>query len=134
MNTFKQELEACTDQQRDQIFHLWGMSGPPEKGRNNQDILLQRVKDPIAARFVWEYLAPDERQVLYRILGHSARGGSRRDAIQKKSQLTTSDFETVIAHLKGYLLLKENVMKVRNDRFVSRSPGSKMVTLYEDVA
>src|SRR5436305_7766735 len=115
MNTFKQELETQNDQQLEQIFHLWGMSGLPDTGRNKrQDVLIQRVKDPIAARFVWEYLAPDERQILYRILGHSARSGSRRDAILKKSQLSPGAFEAVIANLSHYLLLKENTMKVRS--------------------
>ena len=132
MKTFRQALIQCTTQQLEQIFHLWGMSGLPVKGpQSRQDVLLRRVQDPIAARFVWEYLSPDERQVLYRILGHSARSGARRDVTLKKSQLSETSFEAVISSLKRHLLLWENTVKMRSERAFTRSKG---VTTLEDVA
>ncbi len=135
MNRFKQELVACTGQQLEQIFHLWGMGGLPDKDlQQRKDVLLRRVKDPIAARFVWEYLHPDERQVLYRILGHSARNGTRRDATLKKSQLTQQRFEAVISQLKYYLLLQENVMQVRIEQAFSPAGRSRTVSSHEETA
>ena len=132
MKTFRQALIQCTQQQLEQIFHLWGMSGLPAKGpQSRQDVLLRRVQDPIAARFVWEYLSPDERQVLYRILGHSARSGTRRDATLKKTQLPEKSFEAVISSLKRYLLLWENTVKMRSERVFTKSKG---VVTVEDVA
>src|SRR5437899_3051177 len=132
MKTFRQALIQCTTQQLEQIFHLWGMSGLPVKGsQSRQDVLLQRVQDPIAARFVWEYLSPDERQVLYRILGHSARSGTKRDVTLKKSQLSETSFEAVISSLKRLLLLWENTVKMRSERAFTRSKG---VTTLEEVA
>ena len=132
MKTFRQALIQCTTQQLEQIFHLWGMSGLPVKGpQSRQDVLLRRVQDPIAARFVWEYLSPDERQVLYRILGHSARSGTKRDVTLKKSQLSETSFEAVISSLKRLLLLWENTVKMRSERAFTRSKG---VTTLEDVA
>src|SRR6266566_7481062 len=132
MKTFRQALIECKPQQLEQIFHLWGMSGMPVKGSpTRQDVLLRRVQDPIAARFVWEYLSPDERQVLYRILGQSARSGTRRDVILKKSQLSETSFEAVITSLKQHLLLWENTVKMRSERAFTRSKG---VTTLEDVA
>src|SRR5436305_7269242 len=108
------------------------MSGMPVKGtQTRQDVLLRRVQDPIAARFVWEYLSPDECQVLYRILGHSARSGSRRDVTLKKVQLSETRFEAVISSLKQYLLLWENTVKMRSEQAFTRSKG---VTTFEDVA
>jgi hypothetical protein len=131
MKTFRQALIECKPQQLEQIFHLWGMSGMPVKGSpTRQDVLLQRVQDPIAARFVWEYLSPDERQVLYRILGHSARSGTRRDATLKKSQLSETSFEAVITSLKQHLLLWENTVKIRSERVVSKG---KSMTMLENV-
>lgn len=129
MKTFRQALLHCTSPQLEQIFHLWGMSGLSVKG--SQEVLLQRMQEPIAARFVWEYLSPDERQVLYRILGHSARSGSRRDVTLKKAQLSEASFEAVISSLKQYLLLWENTVKMRSERAFTRSKG---VTTFEDVA
>src|SRR2546421_11991118 len=132
MKTFRQALIQCTTQQLEQIFHLWGMSGLPVKGpQSRQDVLLRRVQDPIAARFVWEYLSPDERQVLYRILGQSARSGTRRDVILKKSQLSETSFAAVITSLKQRLLLWENTVKMRSERPYTKGKG--VVTL-EDVA
>src|SRR3989440_2468315 len=132
MKTFRQALIECKPQQLEQIFHLWGMSGMPVKGSpNRQDVLLRRVQDPIAARFVWEYLSPDERQVLYRILGHSARSGTRRDVTLKKSQLSETSFEAVINSLKQHLLLWENTVKIRSERVVSKG---KSMTMLENVA
>jgi Helicase conserved C-terminal domain len=129
MNTFRQELVACTDQQLEQIFHLWGMGGLPNSDlQERKNILLQRVKDPIAAHFVWEYLHPDEREVLYRILGHQARNGTRRDLTQKKSQLTPERFEEVIVQLKYYTLLKENAVQVRVEPIVFSTFRGKTVS------
>src|SRR2546423_6687929 len=117
MKTFRQALIQCTTQQLEQIFHLWGMSGLPVKGpQSRQDVLLRRVQDPIAARFVWEYLSPDERQVLYRILGHSARSGARRDETLKKSQLLEKSFEGVISRLRRHLLLLVKTVKMCSER------------------
>ena len=136
MKTFRQELAACTNQQLERIFHLWGMSGPPnydpspKEAVTRQNILLQRIKDPIAARFAWEYLAEDERNILYRILGHSARGGVRRDTTLQKSQLTEARFEAAVRKLKQYLLLWEDTEKIRSEQVFSRS---KSVTKLEDV-
>src|SRR5438132_6163845 len=127
MKTFRQALIECKPQQLEQIFHLWGMSGMPVKGSpNRQDVLLRRVQDPIAARFVWEYLSPDERQVLYRILGHSARSGTRRDVTLKKSQLSETSFEAVINSLKQHQLLWTNSVKSHNER---GEPQEKNITI-----
>src|SRR6266536_4513809 len=101
MKTFKQELVKCTAQQLEEIYHVWGLDGLSDKGtQKRQDLLLTRVTDPIAGRFVWENLSQDERQVLYRTLGHSARSGTRRDLTQKKSQLSEKSFAHIIASLE----------------------------------
>ncbi len=135
MKIFKQELAESTPQQLEQIFHLWGMDGVVETTlKNRLDVLLKRVKDPIAARFVWEYLSQDERQVLYRLLGNSARGGIRRDATLKKSQLSEKDFETVLNSLKHYLLIWENTVKVRSQPSYYSVSKSKSSATVEDVA
>ncbi len=118
MKTFKQELVKCTAQQLEEIYHLWGLDGLSDKGtQKRQDLLLTRVTDPIAGRFVWENLSQDERQVLYRTLGHSARSGTRRDLTQKKSQLSEKSFAHIIASLEHRLLLWENTVKMRSDPY-----------------
>src|SRR5260370_8542013 len=128
MKTFRQASTDCKPQQLEQISHLWGMSGMPVKGSpTRQDVLLRRVQDPIAARFVWEYLSPDERQVLYRRLGHSARSGTKRDVTLKKSQLSETSFEALITSLKHLLLLWENTVKTPSDQtFTPTTSGTPL--------
>jgi hypothetical protein len=132
MKVFKQELLKFTPQQLVEICHFWGMDGLSDKGtQNRQDVLLTRVKDPIAGRFAWENLSHDERQVLYRILGHSARSGTRRDVTLKKSQLSETAFAAIISSLERRLLLWQNTVKVRTEPY----PYSrKTVATVEDVA
>ncbi len=132
MKMFKQELVKCTAQQLEEIYHLWGLDGLSAKEKQKrQDILLTRVTDPIAGRFVWENLTQDERQVLYRTLGHSARSGTRRDLTLRKSQLSEKSFADVISSLEHRLLVWENTVKMRSDPY----PYSrKSVTTVEEVA
>src|SRR5947199_4430542 len=133
MKKFRQELAECTEQQREEIYHLWGMDGLSDKGpQKRQDILLKRIADPMAGRFAWEHLSHDERQVLYRMLGHSARSGTRRDGILKKSQLPEKTFETILSSLKRHLLLWEQTVRVHTQPYYySRSKSAATV---EDVA
>lgn len=108
MKTLQQVLAQCTKEQFEQIAQLWGMSSAPQKGvRQFYDKLAEYGRDPIAARFVWEYLSPAERIVLYRVLSPQNRYGIRRDSIAKKAQLSASEFESALAKLEYYALLTE---------------------------
>lgn len=132
MKTFRQELVQCTEQQLKEIYHLWGMDGLSDKGgQKRQDVLLKRMADPVAGRFAWEYLSQDECQVLYRLLGHSARSGTRRDVTLKKSQLSEKEFEAVLSSLEHRLLLWQKTVKIHTERY---SYKSKSVATVEDVA
>ena len=43
MKKFRQELAECTEQQRVEIYHLWGLDGFSDKGpQKRPDILLKR--------------------------------------------------------------------------------------------
>jgi hypothetical protein len=133
MKKFRQELAECTEQQQEEIYHLWGMHGLSDKGsQKRQDILLKHIADPIAGRFAWEHLSHDERQVLYRTLGHSARSGTRRDDTLKKSQLPEKTFETILSSLKRHLLLWEQTVRVHTQPYYYNR--SKSVATVEDVA
>lgn len=134
MQTLKQNLVDCSPEQLEDIFHLWGMSGFDKKNKLQQriDLLLKRVKDPVAARFVWEYLTQDERVILYRILAPAARGGARRDVTFRKIGLSEKIFEATITLLKRRLLLWEDTAKIRSERYYP-SASTKSTTAYEEV-
>src|SRR5579859_2436038 len=114
MKTLKQALSECTDKQLEQIMHLWGMDG--EKHDNPKyiyDTLLKRAKDPIAARFVWEYLPEDERLIIYRILAPATRNGIQRTALQKKQQMSDLHYEAAVSNLVDYLLIQQKTIETR---------------------
>ena len=127
MPTFKEALAKCPQQELEHIFHLWGMDGLNPKSRNT--FLIQRIKDPIAARFVWEYLAPNEATLLYRTLTTSARSGVRRDITMKKLQMPEEQFQAVLANLERNRLLWEDTTKIRKPY----TSGKATTNLEEDV-
>jgi len=133
MQTLKQNLVDCTPEQLEDIFRLWGMSGLDIKNKLQQrfDILLKRVTNTSAARFVWEYLSQDERVILFRVLAPAARGGARRDVTLRKTGLSAKNFEAAVASLKSRLLLWEDTAKIRNERYISGN--RKSMTTYEEV-
>ena len=88
MKTLRQVLGDSTDEQLAPILRLWSMTGEPDKGMKHQiDTLLKRMPDPIAARFVWENLSDDERQILYRLLPPSTRTAAEQDNLIKRAQI-----------------------------------------------
>ncbi len=131
MQTFKQEIVKCSPQQLDTVFQLWGMDSLGKKKLQLRlDTLQKRVKDPIAARFVWQALSPDERTILFYIINPARRGGARHDMTLKKSGLSQKSFDAALASLKEKLLLWEDTVKLRNDRYLA---GNKKTTTYEEV-
>jgi hypothetical protein len=107
-NTYdlEQALEAASEEQRKEYFRLWGLTG--ETYRNFEEylgIIIESLEEPICARFVWEYITPDERQILYHSMSYSARDGLRRDALQKKAQVPPERYEPAVDSLLQKLLL-----------------------------
>ncbi len=114
-NTYDLEeaLTEASEKQRKEYYHLWGLTG--EKYRDFEGYLanvVESLQEPICARFVWEYITPDERQILYHSMSYSARDGLRRDALQKKAQLPPERFEPAVANLVSKLLLYQKTEEI----------------------
>ncbi len=107
MKTMREVLAACTDEQVALIVKLWAGEPNIESRQRVIEMLLKRMVDPIAARFAWEYLTDDERQILYRAMAPSTRYGVRHDALLKKSQLSAARYEAAVNSLVQYALLQE---------------------------
>ncbi len=117
-----QALEECNAAQLQHILQLWSLndeiddrrsstsiSGKEAQGQqahSNVHALLSRVQDPIAARFVWEALTSDERQLLYTIVAPKA-GGITHDGIQKNTGIVEEPYEATITSLEYALLIQE---------------------------
>ena len=107
MKTLRQVLGDFTNEQLAPILRLWSMTGEADRGMKHQiDALLKRMPDPIAARFVWENLNADERQILYRLLPPSTRSATEQDNLIKRAQILPAKGETAIQHLVDLALVQ----------------------------
>ncbi|MEO8973510.1 MAG: helicase-associated domain-containing protein [Ktedonobacteraceae bacterium] len=124
METVLQALQKMTTQYREDIFRLWGMSDTADKEYSiRAGTLLQYVKNPISARFVWEQLSPEECQFLYQLLGHSERKGVELDTIQAKLHLPLERFATILTKLERLLLVQKSKVKQSQGRRVIYAPN-----------
>lgn len=136
MDTLLQALQKLNMQQCDDIYRLWGMDVTDNASPSARNTLyLQRVKEPLAARFTWEHLSQEERLVLYRVLGHAERSGIERTTVQKKTQLSTEQFQAALDSLEQHLLIRESKVKQGMGQKVYYAPpkGSKNKAVVENV-
>jgi hypothetical protein len=136
METVLQALQKLTAQNREDVFRLWGMSDTANiEYTKRAGILLQRVKNPIAARFVWEQLSPTECHVLYQLLGHAERKGVELATLQTKSHLPVERFAIILTKLEQLLLIQESKVKQSQNYRVIYAPSknSKSKPTIEDV-
>ncbi|GAC1401574.1 MAG: hypothetical protein NVSMB49_16390 [Ktedonobacteraceae bacterium] len=123
MKTIRQVLGDYSDEQLAPVLRLWSMTGEQDKGTKQQvDTLIKRMQNSIAARFAWELLTPDERQILYRVLPPSTRQGTQQDNLIKRAQLLPTHGETAIHHLVELALLQASA---EPSRYVLSSKKSK---------
>ncbi len=114
-NTYDLEeaLTEASEEQRKEYYRLWGLTGETYKGFEGYlGNVMESLQEPICARFVWEYITPDERQILYHSMSYSARDGLRRDALQKKAQLPPERFEPAVESLVQKLLLYQKTEEI----------------------
>ena len=106
MKTLKQALGEYSEEQLRQLAQWWGIGDPPEEGwRHHHGLLIQRMQDPIAARFAWEQISEDERKVLHNLLDLSASNSVLHDVILKITRLPEAKFEQALTTLKQYMLV-----------------------------
>lgn len=134
MKSLKQILEDASDGQRASIFRLWNITDETAGKTKQQQINLleKRVRNPIAARFVWEYLTEDERQILYRVVPPATRNSITEDSgFIKKTQLTAERFTAAVQTLVEKALLDTREEPARSNMYVVTT--SKKATKPEKV-
>ncbi len=135
METVLQALQRLTTLQREEVFCLWGMGDTSDKEYSiRMGILLERIKNPTSARFVWEQLPAEECKFLYQILGHAERKGVELDVIQAKLRLPLERFSAILTKLERLLLIQTSKVKQGYGRHVIYAPskGSKSKATIEE--
>src|SRR5712691_8482401 len=124
MKSLRQVLADCTDPQLEQIAHIWAVGNPPAKGWSYYPGRLEQgMRDLIATRFAWEHFSPDERRLLYTILGPSARNWAVRDELPKKVDLSAARYKAALESLKRRALVLEVLAKIQGNQLVDHRMG-----------
>lgn len=105
--TFQQALGQCGSDQRAQVEHLWLVHASAEPDQERRTLLvMKRTHSLIVARFAWERLSTQERQILFPVL-KGQDGGIPRETLLKKIRLETVEIQAALARLRQLLLLRE---------------------------
>ena len=150
MKTLRQAFAEHSEEELEQLARWWGIGDTPEEQwRNNPGLLIQKMQDPVAARFVWEHLSEDERKLLHNTLSFSASNGILRNVLLTLTHLPQDRFASALATLEEHTVLVEEPLAVKGKKLAAqaaaKSPGpathknpaiqsSTMLTVFKDIA
>ncbi|HLX56563.1 MAG TPA: helicase-associated domain-containing protein [Ktedonobacteraceae bacterium] len=118
MKTLRQVFGNYSEEELEQLAQWWGVGDKPAEGwQHHMSSLAQALQSPVAARFAWEQLDADSRQVLHTALTLSAPDGVMRDVLYKLSTHISSEaFEQAVATLQQHLLLVDEQIIAKTGR------------------
>jgi hypothetical protein len=126
MSTLREVLTAYSNAQLRHIYTLWGMSRAAQDATHSAtkhiDTLLQRIEDPIAARFVWPRLSEEERVLLYYLLNPGLRRGVMLSTAQRKGLVAVQRFPEVLDALKQHAFIYEQTVERSGKPTISLVP------------
>lgn len=126
MKSLQQLLAKQGEQELEQFAAPWAITDAPRDGWiHHRSNFLQRFDNVIAARFPWERLSPDERILLYNILGPHGHNWIEREELAKKvrAHLPPERFEETLASLKARFYVLEEAAKMQGDQLVDNRYG-----------
>ena len=104
----RKALQACSAEELGRIAETWAIEDVPETGwLGMSEHLGEKLQDLIAARFVWESLSLDAREIPHQMIRFGVTDGVPREDLQKLVRLTDADFAAALAQLEQSLMLIE---------------------------
>jgi hypothetical protein len=104
-----------------QVLAPWWGAEPLERDDTDSRQQLERaMRDTIAARFVWERLAEDERRVLFAVVGPSARNWCLTELLAERARLEPQRTEQALARLVAARLVFTEQAKVQGGDLVGQ--------------
>src|SRR5579859_4274037 len=118
MKTLRQVFSNYSEEQLEQLAQWWGVSDKPAGSwQQNFSAMAKGMQNPVAARFAWEQLDVEARQVLHTTLTLSTADGVLRDVLFKlTSHVSSSGFEQAVATLREHLLLVDEQIIAKTGR------------------
>ena len=100
---------------------MWWGTDPVERDDIESRQRLERaMRDTIAARFVWERLAEDERRVMFAVVGPSARNWCLLEMIAERARMEPEAAETTLNRLIAEHLVFTEMAKVQGGDLVGQ--------------
>ncbi len=118
MKTVRQVLGNYSEEELGQLAQWWGVwDKPAGSWQQNLGALAKGIHNPIAARFAWEQLDGEARQVLHTTLTLSTADGVLRDVLYKlTSHVSGEGFEQALATLQERVLLVDEQVIAKTGR------------------
>lgn len=121
MKSLQQVFAKQSEQELEQFAVQWAITDVPRDGWiHHRTSFLQLFDNLIAARFAWERLSPDERVLLFNMLGPHGQNWIEREELAKKvrTKVPRERFEAALNSLKARLYVLEEEAKVQGDQLV----------------
>ncbi len=128
MKTLRQVFSNYSDEELGQLAQWWGISDKPAGSwQQNFSALARGMQNPTAARFAWEQLGADARQVLHTTLTLSTDDGVLRDVLfNLSSRVSSEGFERAITTLQEHLLLVDEQIIAKTGRAATTATLTKV--------
>ncbi len=98
----------------------WGTEGPGRDDAESRQRFERSLRDTIASRFVWDRLNPEERRVLFSIVGPSARNWQVIEGIPERAGLAPKIALPIVTKLIDRRLAFTEVARVQNGELLGQ--------------
>jgi len=102
------------------IAETWGITAPTSDDVNEALRLERFMRDPIAARTVWDRLNGAERAVLLAIVGPAARNWCTVDTLAERAKLDEAQAQAALAHLRVLFFVDVEQAKMNGNELVGQ--------------
>jgi hypothetical protein len=102
------------------LARRWGAPVPSENTRDELQLLERTMRDAVSARFVWESLDEVERQVLFAVVGPSARNWCLREALATRAQLDARFAELAVERMLDERVIFAETARVQGGDMVGQ--------------
>jgi hypothetical protein len=98
----------------------WGADAPHDTSPDARQQLERAMRDQVASRFIWERLSADERQVLFAVVGPSARNWCAIEQLSERAKLPAKTANTILTRLTEQHLIFTETAKVQGGDLVGQ--------------
>ncbi len=107
--TLRKLFQAYTEEQFNTLTEAWGVSMVPEQDWvGDTDLLGMFLQEPIEARFAWEGLSKNARDILHQIIVLDIMDGAPENDLQKLLLIDDDEFQKGLVELKELLMVFED--------------------------